>query len=146
MTPVHLYNEEKDDELDFKSLKEAALFLGVPYQNLYIAFKRGIKCNGYAVTLGSHKRAHSVMMEYDVPREELDIPHYANIDGKGFVAVKCTDKTKCTECDIYKLQPPRTMIQYPLCYDYNCGTHKIVDVCSKYKCIWKRKRKSTSLK
>ena len=34
------------------------------------------------------------------------------------------------------------MMQYPLCYDYNCGTHKIVDICSRYKCIWKRKRQN----
>ena len=146
MTPVHLYNEEKNEELDFKSLKEAANFLGVQYQNLYTAFKRGLKCHMYTVTLESHKRAHSEMMEYDVPREELDIPHYANIGGKEFVAVKCANKTNCTACDIYKLDPPLSMIQSPLCYEYNCGTHKIVDICSRYKCIWKRKRKSTSLK
>lgn len=140
MTPVHLYNEETNEEMDFNSLKEAADFIGVRYTNLWTAFKRGKKVHGYYVTYESHKRTPRVNMEYDLPREELDIPHYARIDGKEFVAVKCPDKTNCTKCDIYKLDPPLSMMQSPLCYEYNCGTHKIVDVCSRYKCIWKRKK------
>ena len=137
MRPVFLYDEKTKAERGFKSLKDAADFLGVKYQNLYTAFKRGVKCNGYIVAPECHKK---VAMEFDIPREELDTPHYARIDGKEFVAVKCTDKTNCLGCDIYKLAPPRNMAQSPLCYEYNCGTHKIVDVCARYKCIWKRKR------
>ena len=138
MTPTYLYDEKTDKELHFDSLTEAAKFLGVPYQRLHLAVRTGMKCHGYSVSIMSKKRK-KVEMVYDVPRQELDIPHYATIEGKSFVAVKCPDKTNCTKCDIFKLAPPRSMMQSPLCYEYNCGTHKIVDVCSRYKCIWKRK-------
>lgn len=141
MTPAHLFNPDTGEELTFKSLKQAADHIGVAYISIYQAIKRGRKCKGYIVTTVGYE-----MMEYDVPREELDIPHYARIEGKEFVAVKCPNKTNCTECDIYKLDPPKSMVQSPLCYEYNCGTHKIVDICSRYKCIWKRKRRGTSSK
>lgn len=136
MTPTYLYDEGTKEELKFNSITEAAKYLGVPYQRLLVAVKKGMKCHGYIVSIMSKKR---VEMKYDLPREELDIPHYATIDGKEFVAVKCTDKTNCTKCDIFKLDPPWSMMQSPLCYEHNCGNRKIVDICARYKCIWKRK-------
>lgn len=141
MNPVFLYNEKTGFEKEYPSVRVAARTLGVDYQELTRIMKNEGTLGGYLVRPFSVKSKH-VNMEYDIPRKELDIPHYAKIDGKTFTAVKCEDKTNCTECDIFKLKPPLSMANSPLCYDYNCGTHKIVDVCSRYKCIWKRKRQN----
>ena len=139
MISVFLYNEDTGYEKKYKSVSEAARILGIPQQKIHYALKSGGKLCGYLVRSFSVD-SQRVSLEYDIPREELDRPHYARIDGKLYTAVKCDNKTKCTECDIFKLAPPKSWIQKPLCYDYNCGTHKIVDVCSRYKCIWKRKK------
>ena len=144
MRPVRLFDEETGQSFDFKSIADAARFLKVEYQELQHAFIWGRKCNGYDVTRPIPREVSNVEdeIESDMPRQELDTHHYARIGNKEFVAVKCEDKTNCTKCDIYKLAPPPSMIQSPLCYEYNCGTHKIVDICAKYKCIWKRKKRN----
>lgn len=139
MNAVFLYNEKTGYEKEYPSLSEASRVLGIPRQQIYYAMKSGKELYGYLVRTFS-VNPERVNMEHDLPREELDIPHYATIEGKHFTAVKCDNKTNCTKCDIYKLEPPKSMMQSPLCYEYNCGTHKIVDICSRYKCIWKRKR------
>ena len=140
MKQVVLFHKRTRESLVFPSLKEAAETLGVKYQKLRYDLLTYGEYGDYVVSENSVK-AEPDEQEYDSPRIELDVPHYANINGKEFVAVKCSDKTNCTKCDIFKLNPPLSMIQSPLCYEYNCGTHKIVDICSKYKCIWKRKKK-----
>ena len=142
---MFLYNDVSGYEKEYQSVSEAARILGIPRSQLEYAMRSGKKLCGYLIrSFSVHSK--EVKISNDPVRIELDIPHYATIEGKHFVAVKCENKTKCSECDIFKLDPPMSMIQSPLCYKYNCGTHKIVDVCSRYKCIWKRKRKSTSLK
>lgn len=148
MRNVYLRNVKTGEELGFPSFAKATKAIGVPYNKLRIAYISDVECNGYVKASNKVPMTEESRVEFesDPPRVELDIPHYATINGEKFVVVKCTDKTNCTKCDIFKLDPPMSMIQSPLCYEYNCGTHKIVDVCSRYKCIWKRKRKSTSLK
>ena len=137
MKAVVLYHKHSRERLEFSSIKKAADALGVKYQKLRYDLLTYGEYGNYI--LSDSETQVDDEIESDSPRIELDNPHYATIDGKEFVAVKCTDKTNCTVCDIYKLNPPLSMIQYPLCYEYNCGTHKIVDICAKYKCIWKRK-------
>ena len=119
MKPVRLYNEETGETFDFKSVADAARFLKVEYHVLQQALIWERKCNGYDVTRPIHREARTIEVEteHDVPRVELDIPHYAKIGNKEFVAVKCTDKANCSECDIFKLAPPLSMMQSPLCYD-----------------------------
>ena len=143
MNKVFLYNDSTGFEKEYPSVSDAARILKIPRSQIDYAMRSGKKLCGYLVrSFSVHSK--EVMVSSDPVRVELDIPHYATIEGKLFVAVKCENKTKCSECDIFKLAPPKHWIQKPLCYDYNCGTHKIVDICSRYKCIWKRK--STSLK
>lgn len=138
MNSIFLYNEVSGFEKEYPSISEAARILGIPRSQIDYARRSGQKLCGYLVRSFSAD-SQRVNLEYDIQREELDRPHYARIDGKLYTAVKCDNKTKCTECDIFKLAPPKSWIQKPLCYDYNCWTHKIVDVCSRYKCIWKKK-------
>ena len=140
MKQVILFHKQTRERLVFSSLKEASEKLDVKYQKLRYDLLTYGEHGDYVVDEKPVKYEPDEQ-EYDTPRIELDVPHYANINGKEFVAVKCSDKTNCTKCDIFKLAPPLSMMQYPLCYEYNCGTHKIVDICSKYKCIWKRKKK-----
>ena len=138
MKATVLYNKHTRERLVFPSMWKAAEALGVKYQKLRHDLMTYGEHGDYVLSEPLTKEK-VVDMERDLPRQELDFPHYATINGKKFVAIKCTDKTNCTACDIYKLDPPLSMMQSPLCYEYNCGHHKIVDICSKYKCIWKRK-------
>ena len=139
MTNVYLENIDTGEVLIYPSYKAAADAVGMNNATFIYRYKAGKECNGFIRTDSAIKLA-AVDIESDVPRVELDRPHYAWINGKEYVAVKCTDKTSCKACDIFKLDPPTSMFQVPLCYEHNCGTHKIVDVCSRYKCIWKRKK------
>lgn len=136
MKQVILYNEA-GEKLEFGSIADASKVLGIKYQKLRWDLLSKGGCLGYS--LFKAKTVKELLQDSEPTREELDIPHYATINGKKFVAVKCDNKTNCKDCDILKLDPPKWWLQKPLCYDYNCGTHKIVDICSRYRCIWKRK-------
>ena len=133
MVTVWLQEIASGEVVKYPSYTEAAKALGMSLLAFINRYKAGKECNGYIRTDLSFETGP------DEPRVELDHPHYATIDGKEFVAVKCDDKKNCKKCDIFKLDPPLSMIQQPLCFQHNCGTQKIVDVCAKYKCIWKRK-------
>lgn len=139
MNPITLYNKETGKPSRFRSYKEAARSLGVDYQMFRLAVLQDKDILGYT-TIRRRCRCDYVCDENSEQWQELDVPHTAMIDGVRFVAVKRKDKTKCTECDIYKLDPPKTAFHYPLCYEQKCGAKLIVDICSKFKCIWKRKR------
>lgn len=134
MKAIILYNTLTKQKLSFRSLAIAARTLGIKYGILrYDLMTRGAHGN-YIL---SDDKADA---ELDHQRVELHYPYSATINGKQFVAVKCNDKTHCTKCDIYKLDPPSSWIQSPLCYEHTCGKRKIVDICARYKCIWRRKK------
>ena len=143
MRTVYLYNPWTREELKYDSISDAAKAIGAKYYTLRNALMSQTKCKGYLVSKSSlcdtPYDAKKHKPEPEQQRVELDRPHYARIGNIEFVAVKCPDKTNCKACDIYKLAPPMSMMQYPLCYEYSCRTHKIVDICPRYKCIWKKK-------
>jgi hypothetical protein len=110
----------------FDSIADAADFLGVRNPALHVILKH-------------RSRHHSICgftAEYEsefVPQPKKDNTKYegleVEIEGITYRAQVMQEKKDCTACDIYKASNPKYMTQYPLCYDYSIGKHRVVDYC-----------------
>ena len=110
----------------FESVKDAAAFLGVRSGALVAALKHR---NRHRSIMGFTAEYESVV----APQPKKDNTKYeglkVEIEGVTYCAQVMQEKIDCTACDIYKASNPKYMTQYPLCYDYSIGKHRVVDYC-----------------
>jgi hypothetical protein len=125
---------DRGQRLEFSSLTDAADYYNTNIASISCAIKRG--------TAWKH-----ILFEYvdsitsPVPYKEREKDSLVvTIDGKTYYSEKAPNKIDCTDCDIFKAKPPRSMIEVPLCYTNSLNNHKIVDYCRAKRIIWKRER------
>lgn len=63
------------------------------------------------------------------------------IDGVTYRSESKPDMKNCTECDIYKANPPKRMFSVPLCYEHSIGRRRVFKYCESNHClVWKLKK------
>ena len=128
----------------FDSVKDAAAFLGVRSGALVAALKHR---NRHRSIMGFTAEYES---EYAPQPKKYNTEKYeglkVEIEGITYCAQVMQEKIDCTSCDIFKVSNPKYMTQYPLCYDYSIGKHRVVDYCgASHLLIWAKTKQCNTL-
>ena len=125
---------DRGQRLEFSSLTDAADYYNTNIASISCAIKRGTAWKKVVFEYVDSISSPVSILPREKEKDSLEV----TIRDKIYYSVSAPNKINCTNCDIFKVKEPKSMIEVPLCYTYSLNNHKVVDYCRANRIIWKK--------